>query len=323
MALLQDPPVPFPPPCSFGTYKLKGTTCYDCTLAALDIGYRSIDTARCYGNESEVGEAIRASGVPRDEIFLTSKIAPAEMGSEADAFTAIELSLQLLQTPYLDLCLIHWPGRAKTDPSNHPENRAARADTWRAMLRAKRLGLCRHIGVSNFSAEHIDELADVAEKSTSDLLKKETDVEVNQRNEAQDLPKKKTAIEVNQIEVHPLYRQEALRQFCARTGVAVQAYSSLGSSVPTSHRALLRHPAVQRVATEAKKSAAQVCLMWAAQQGLPVIPKASSREHMRENWETVAGAVAGGARWKLSEEHMLLLAVLGECKLCWDPKTVL
>ena len=132
------------PLLGFGTWQIKGKNAVRATSAALEAGYRHLDTATIYGNEGEVGRALTESGVARDEVFLTTKCPPDRAGRELDT---LRKSLDLLQTDHVDLWLIHWPGRGSTN-----------VDLWRAFVEARESGLAREIGVSNFDAELIDEV---------------------------------------------------------------------------------------------------------------------------------------------------------------------
>ena len=132
------------PLLGFGTWQLKGRDAVRATSAALATGYRHLDTATVYGNEGEVGRAIAESGVPRDEVFLTTKCPPGRAGQELDI---LRESLELLQTDHVDLWLIHWPGEG-----------SANADMWRAFVEARQAGLAREIGVSNFDVSLIDDV---------------------------------------------------------------------------------------------------------------------------------------------------------------------
>ena len=132
------------PLVGFGTWQIKGTTAREATAAALDAGYRHIDTATIYGNEAEVGQGIQDSGISREEIFLTTKCPPNLVGQELET---LRRSLELLGTSYVDLWLIHWPA---ADIAN--------LGLWRAFLEAQKSGLAHDIGVSNFGVELIDEL---------------------------------------------------------------------------------------------------------------------------------------------------------------------
>ncbi len=132
------------PLLGFGTWQLKGRDAVRATSAALATGYRHLDTATVYGNEGEVGRAIAESGLPRDEVFLTTKCPPGRAGQELDI---LRESLELLQTDHVDLWLIHWPGEG-----------SANADMWRAFVEARQAGLAREIGVSNFEISLIDDV---------------------------------------------------------------------------------------------------------------------------------------------------------------------
>lgn len=133
------------PAQGFGTWQLKGQTAYQAVCDALKVGYRHIDTADVYGNHREVGEAIRQSGIPRDEIFLTSKLWHSDLRS-ADAKRAIHRVLQELQTDYLDLYLIHWPNQA-----------VPIGETLQAMADMQQAGWVKDIGVSNFTVHHMQD----------------------------------------------------------------------------------------------------------------------------------------------------------------------
>ncbi len=132
------------PLLGFGTWQIKGREATTATKAALEAGYRHVDTATIYGNEGEVGRALRESGVAREEVFVTTKCPPHLAGHEIDT---LERSLELLDTDHVDLWLIHWPA-----------DHGSSVDMWRAFVKARELGLARDIGVSNFPARMIDEL---------------------------------------------------------------------------------------------------------------------------------------------------------------------
>jgi 2,5-diketo-D-gluconate reductase A len=133
------------PLVGFGTWQLRGKQAYEATRYALEVGYRHIDTATMYGNEAEVGRAIRDSGVPREEIFVATKLPPSNAGRERATIAA---SLKALGTDYVDLWLIHWPPREAGLPS------------WREFLAAQSEGLARAVGVSNYDLDQLDLLAE-------------------------------------------------------------------------------------------------------------------------------------------------------------------
>ena len=132
------------PLLGFGTWQITGQAAVTATASALEVGYRHIDTATVYGNEAEVGQALRDSGVPRDEVFVTTKFPPNLSGDELDT---LKRSLDALGTDHVDLWLIHWPGEGD-----------ANRRIWRSFVEARESGLARDIGVSNFDMELIDEL---------------------------------------------------------------------------------------------------------------------------------------------------------------------
>jgi diketogulonate reductase-like aldo/keto reductase len=132
------------PMVGFGTWQLTGPRCYDAVRHALEVGYRHLDTATVYSNEHEVGRAVRDSGVPREEIFITTKLPP---GAAGRARQTLEASLRALGTDYVDLWLIHWPPNGRA----HPQ-------TWKELLAARDDGLTRAAGVSNYSLSQLDEL---------------------------------------------------------------------------------------------------------------------------------------------------------------------
>jgi 2,5-diketo-D-gluconate reductase A len=133
------------PLVGFGTWQLGGRQAYDAVRFALDTGYRHIDTATMYGNEAEVGRALRDSGVDRREVFITTKLPPGRFGQERATLTA---SLRALGTDHVDLWLIHWP----------PRRGSQSVPAWREFLKLRSEGLTRAVGVSNYSPEEIDEL---------------------------------------------------------------------------------------------------------------------------------------------------------------------
>lgn len=134
------------PALGFGTWQLTGDRAYDAVCLALEVGYRHVDTATMYRNETHVGRAVHDSGISREELFITTKL-PPDRAAQADATLAA--SLAALGTDYVDLWLIHWPPGAK-----------ASVPTWRSLLAARDRGLARDIGVSNYSPDQIDELVD-------------------------------------------------------------------------------------------------------------------------------------------------------------------
>lgn len=205
---------------------------------ALACGYRHIDTARKYGTEQWVGEAIRASGVPREEIWVTTKV--TEENAKADDFArSVETSLETLGLDHVDLLLIHWPQPA-----------VPFEETLGALARAKRDGLARHIGVSNFTIALLDE---AVAKCSEPLV-------------------------TNQIEYHCYIKQDRLLAACRKHDLLVTCHA------PLARGAMLDDPVILEAAAAHGKSAAQVALRWTVQQpGIGVIPRALEISEIEEN----------------------------------------
>lgn len=176
------------PQLGFGVFQIRPERTREATLTALEAGYRHIDTAQMYGNEKQVGEAVRDFGADRDEVFVTSKLNNDKHAYD-DALAAFDTTLSDLEFDYLDLFLIHWPLPKVGDF----------VETWRAMEEIARSGRCRAIGVSNFQPHHLQ------------LLFDETD----------------TVPAVNQIEVHPYLAQNDVRAFNVEHGIATEAWSPI------------------------------------------------------------------------------------------------
>lgn len=177
------------PAIGFGTYPLAGAEGVRATLSALEVGYRLIDTAVNYENESEVGQALRESGIPRHELRVTSKLPGRHHGYE-DAVASVHGSLERLGLDHLDLHLIHWP-----NPSV-----GKYVEAWRALIDLREQGLIRSIGVSNFTEQHLERL--IAETGVTPA--------------------------VNQIELHPRFPQEQMRAVHDRLGIRTEAWSPMG-----------------------------------------------------------------------------------------------
>lgn len=203
------------PAIGFGTWQLEeGSEARQAVKEALKVGYRLIDTARIYGNETSVGQIVLESSIARDEIFVTTKLWTSDQGYDS-ALRAFDASLARLGLDYIDLYLIHWPG--------HDARR--RADSWRALTELRQSGKARAIGVSNYDVQHLSELL-----ATSD-----------------EIPA------VNQIEFHPFVfeQQRPALEYCQRQGIVVEAYSPLARSRVLNHLAIM-HIAEQTGMTPAQ-----------------------------------------------------------------------
>ena len=227
------------PAIGLGTWELRGRTCARLVEQALKLGYRHIDTAQVYENEREVGEGLRASRVRRDDVFVTTKVWTTHFAPN-DLERSTKESLTKLRLTEVDLLLLHWP---------NPQ--VPLAETLGALAHVKKLGMSRHIGVSNFTVALIDEaLAACPEPLVCD-----------------------------QVEYHPYLDQTKVKEACARHGMALVAYSPVAKGRVKSDTTLAR------IGRDHGKTAAQVCLRWLVQQNVCAIPRTSRIERLSENIE--------------------------------------
>ncbi len=217
---------------------------------ALELGYRHIDTATLYENEADVGEAVRASGIPREEVFVTTKLWHTDQGFERSQ-KAARASLERLGLSYIDLYLIHSPR------ANSPQDRL---DSWRGLEKLQRDGVCREIGVSNFTVRHLEEL----EASS------------------------KTVPAVNQVEFHPFVYDPVLAGYCERRGIRLEAWA------PLTRGRRFDDATVSAIARAHGRSSAQILLRWGIEHGYIVIPKSVHRERIEENAQIFDFALAPG-----------------------------
>jgi 2,5-diketo-D-gluconate reductase A len=225
------------PAIGFGTGQLNERT-DEAVGAAIAAGYRLIDTASRYKNEARVGHAVRASGLPRQALFVTTKVWPDSFGHDA-VLTSFAESLERLNLDSVDLFLLHWPAPWLD----------LYVESWRALIRLREAGKARSIGVSNFTAAHIQRLVE------------ETGV----------IPA------VNQVELHPRFQQAALRTFHAGHGIATMAWSPLGQG------AMVDDSVLAGIGAKHGKSAAQVALRWHFQSGVVPIPKSADAGRIAAN----------------------------------------
>jgi 2,5-diketo-D-gluconate reductase A len=227
------------PQFGFGVFQIPTEQTVTAVRTALDAGYRHIDTAQMYGNEAEVGQAIAESGVAREEIFVTTKLDNGCHAYDA-AIGALDESLRKLGFDHVDLFLIHWP---------RPQE-GRYVETWTALEKLKADGKASSIGVSNFTVEHLERLAE----------------------------RTGTVPAVNQIELHPQFPQAALRAYHAEHGIATEAWSPIGQGGD-----LLQDGRLRALADGHGRSPAQIVLRWHIQLGNIVFPKSVTPERIREN----------------------------------------
>ena len=225
------------PQLGLGVFQMSEEEAASSVSTALEFGYRSIDTASIYGNEQGTGQGLRDAGLKRETVFITTKL---WNDRQSDARTALMESLKKLQLDYLDLFLIHWPA-----PKANAYVRA-----WHALISLRADGLCRAIGVSNFTEAHLSRVIE------------ETGV--------------KPA--VNQIELHPYFQQREVSAFHAKHGITTEAWSPIGQG-----KALLGDPLLKDLASKHGKTPAQIVLRWHLHLGHVVIPKSVTPSRIREN----------------------------------------
>ncbi|MGV8988495.1 MAG: aldo/keto reductase [Cypionkella sp.] len=226
------------PQLGFGVWQVPDAQTAEVVGQAIRAGYGLIDTATGYNNEKGVGTALAAATVPRSDLFVTTKLANKDHGFDS-TLRALETSLALLGTDYVDLYLIHWPRPAV----------GLFVDTWKALVRLQSEGRARSIGVSNFTAEHLQTVIDATGVVPA----------------------------VNQIELHPRFQQAEMREFHAKHGIITQSWSPLGRGHITDNKIL------SEIGAKYGKSWAQVVIRWHLQSGLAVIPKSVTPERIIQN----------------------------------------
>lgn len=237
-------------PCvGYGTFRTDPAVTAQAVQDAIAAGYRHIDTAKVYENEVGVGQGIKAAGVPREELFVTSKLWNTDRGYEATK-AAFQASLDRLGLDYLDLYLIHWPANEKQFGADAAK---INAETWRAIEELYEAGKIRAIGLSNFMPHHVAELLKTA----------------------------KIKPMVDQIEVHPGWTHAEEIKKLQAMDIVVEAWGPLGGQGAT----VLVDPTMQKIAAAHGKSTAQVSLRWILQQGVVPLPKSVHVDRLKQNME--------------------------------------
>lgn len=251
----------------FGTWQAAdGEVAYNAVKTALECGYRHLDCAAIYRNEASLGRAVRDSGIPREEIFVTSKLWTKKRGYE-NAKAAFEKTMDQLGLDYLDLYLIHWPA----SHTRFEDWKEINAETWRALEELYEEGKIKAIGVSNFMVHHLEALLETA----------------------------KIVPMVNQIEFHPGFTQDGVVKYCKEKGIAVEAWSPIGSG------RLLENELLAKIAAKYGKSVAQICIRFCLQNDVLPLPKSVTPSRIKENFDVLD--------FTLSDEDMAAIAGMDIC----------
>lgn len=233
------------PNLAFGTFKVNEGDDVQIILDAISVGYRHFDTAAFYNTEEALGKAIKKSGIPREEFFITTKVWKTSMGYEG-ANKSFEESLEKLDMDYVDLLLIHWP---RADEES--DWKKLDIETWKAFEEIYKEGRAKAIGVSNFLNHHMQNILDNCEIVPM----------------------------VNQIEFHPGYIQKDVVDFDKEHGIVVEAWSPLG------RERVFKDELLNELAEKYRKSVAQICLAFSLQMDVLPLPKSSSIERMKQNMD--------------------------------------
>jgi diketogulonate reductase-like aldo/keto reductase len=271
------------PLIGLGTWRMTPEQAFASVPVALDQGYKLIDTATEYRNEEAIGKALKERS--HHHVFITTKLQTRDQGYE-NAKAAIDASIKALG--HVDLYLIHWPGAAGVKPDD-PKNAELRKASWKAIEEAYHAKKFKAIGVANYEIKHLEEM-----KSYSKVMPM-----------------------VNQIEIQPMYFPKDLIKYCRDNDIVVQAYSSLGGIKLVTDEYLKKFPIIKELAEKYKKSVPQILLRWALQHSLPILPKSTHKERIKENFNITD--------FKISQSDMDQLDAIHKKhweKTCWDPKDI-
>lgn len=251
------------PDIGFGTYKATSEDGYRVILDAIKAGYRLIDTAKIYENEECVGRAVKESGIPREEFYITTKLDRNMLGYD-NARSEFEKSLERLGTDYVDLYLLHWP-RADYGMPDFEDWKRLDIESWKALEELQAEGKIKSIGVSNFLPHHMENL----------------------------LANTEVVPAVNQLELHPGYSQAYTCEYCKARGIVLEAWSPIGRG------RLQENELLKSLAKKYNTSVPHLCLVYEHQEGVIVLPKTTSFERMKENMQLEDITISQEDMWRI------------------------
>lgn len=271
------------PAIGLGTFRVKGDEAEKVVKYAIEkCNYKLIDTAGIYRNEVAIGNALKKLECRKD-IFLTSKLSPHFQGYE-EALKGYQKSIDDLQVSYLDLYLIHWPGKSGQKVEN-PSNKDAREGSWKALVELYNSGRVRAIGVSNYTVRHLEEM----EKSGM------------------------TIPHVVQNEYHPLLAKDPVLEWCKSRGIVFQSYSTLGEGQLITN--VEQYPTLTTLAQKYSVTVSQLILRWSIQKGVPVVPKSTKENHIQQNMDLYSFDI-------IAEDITMIDDLHSGHKFCWDSTNV-
>ncbi|KAK9350258.1 aldo-keto reductase [Lipomyces doorenjongii] len=266
------------PMLGYGVYQTPANICEDVVRKAFEAGYRHVDSAAVYRNEEPSAAAIKRSSIPRSQIFFTSKVPPRGL-SYARAAAQIDASLKLTGLEYIDLMLLHAPYGG----------REARKGAWKALVEAQEAGKVRNIGVSNYGAQHLDEM----------------EVYIKELEKERGGEGKGGKIDVGQWEIHPWLPRRDIVEWCEKRGVVVQAYC------PIVRGRKMDDPILQQLMQKHGKTGAQILIRWSLQKGFVPLPKSVTPSRIVENADVYD--------FELDAEDMKVLEINAYEPCAWDP----
>lgn len=230
------------PQLGIGTFRLEGDDAHKSVVDSLKVGFRHVDTAQIYGNEDQVGDALRTQNIDREDLFITTKVWFDHFGNDS-FIESVHESLAKLKVEYVDLLLIHWPS---------PDDKVPMKEYLSSLKQAKEEGLTRHIGVSNFTIDQMEQAVEILGEGE---------------------------LYTNQIELHPYFQNRKVAERAEELGMKVTAY------MPFAVGKVMKSETLKDIAQRFDASPAQVTLAWIKHKGYYTIPSSTNPDHIKDNYE--------------------------------------